>query len=110
MSDFDMKQHDTTPSLEATLTPAGNPKEGLEEAEKVWLIVRKKGGTGAPLFKSECVIVDAAAGRIRYDWEASDTEIAGEFQFEFEIEWPGGKESIPRIGYKTLGIEDDLDD
>lgn len=109
MSDFDIKQNDTTPSLVAILTPAGKPDTKLEGAEEVFLIVRKKGSTGEPKFKSLCVIVNDATGEVRYDWEATDTDTPGEYDFEFEIVWgPGKTESIPRVGYKSLDVEDDL--
>jgi hypothetical protein len=108
MADFVIKQNDTTPSLTAILTPAGEPEEFLVGAEEVFLIVREKGSLAGPKFKSLCTIDDAATGAVSYDWEASDTDTAGEFQFEFEVVWPSGVETIPREGYKTLLVEDDL--
>lgn len=116
MTDFYMKQHDVRPALVALLkeTPAGGEAEAinLEAAEAVYLVVREKGAadTEEPKFKKECEITTAAEGKVTYVWEEEDTDTAGEFYFEFEIEWSANEtETVPRKEYNVLDVEADLD-
>jgi hypothetical protein len=50
-------------------------------------------------------------GILRYDWQAGDTDISGEFKAEFEVDYGAGdKITIPNQGYLIVRIYDDLDD
>ena len=35
-------------------------------------------------------IVSAVDGSVKYEWGAAETDVAGEFQGEFEIDWDNG--------------------
>lgn len=55
-------------------------------------------------------IVDAAAGSVKYQWQADDTDETGRFQGEFEITFAdGGVQTVPTAGYIAVVITPELD-
>ena len=107
MADFSLKQNDTWPPLNATLTDANGPID-LTAATGVKLILAPTGG-GATIVNAACTIVSAVAGTVRYTWTTGDTTTIGTFKGEFEITWTGGKiGTVPNEGYFTVEILDDL--
>ena len=102
MSDFYIKRGDRGPSLAATMQDPDGIAIDLTAASAV----KFKMGTAVD---AEAVIVDADAGTVRYDWDEGDTNVAGTFNAEFEIEWADGrKQTVPNDGYFTVAIGRDL--
>lgn len=55
------------------------------------------------------VVTDAPNGMVRYDWGAGDTDIAGEYLAEFEVEEATGETTTyPNNGYLRVSILDKL--
>jgi hypothetical protein len=110
MADLTIKRHDTYPALKATLeqTNEAGVKEpiDLSTAVKVTLIMK----SGATLVEGVCTITNAKLGKVEYTFLAKDTEVAGTFNLEFEIDWGGGVklETVPNEGYREIAIEPDL--
>ena len=105
-SDFSLKQDDTWPPLNATLSDANGPIN-LTTATSVTFIMKPTGG-GSPI-TGTCTIVSAAAGTVRYVWVTGNTTVAGTYQAEFEILWADGKiGTVPNEGYFTVEILADL--
>lgn len=101
-NDFYIKRGDQGPSLMATLLDANDAPINLTTADT---ILFKMGAT----IDSAVVIVSAAAGTVRYDWDTGDTSRAGVFKAEFEIEWNDGrKQTVPNDGYININIDKDL--
>lgn len=99
---FYIKTGDTAPSIEATLKIDDVPVD-LTTATGV----RFKMGDS---LDEAAVIVDAAAGKVRYDWTSGQTSTAGTYDAEFEITWTGGGvQTVPSKGYMRIHIADDLD-
>jgi len=111
MSDFQIKQNDTRPGLSVTLLEGTNPID-LTNVEEVNIILREKSKTDVdgPDLKALCDIdADPTSGKVSYSWKASDTETSGEFSCEFELTYTdGGIETVPRSGFISIAIEDDL--
>lgn len=106
MADFSLKQHDTWPPLNATLSDANGPID-LTGATSVTLIMKPTGGGST--ITGTCTIVSAVAGTIRYTWITGNTAVAGTYNLEFEILWSDGKiGTVPNEGYKTVEILADL--
>ena len=98
-----MKRHDRLPSIQATLSA------DLTTATSVDFIMRATGG-GTPKVNAAAVVVDAAAGIVRYDWLATDTDTAGSYEAEWEVHWPSSKtQSFPTLEYHSIEILADLD-
>ena len=99
---FYIKKGDTAPSVEATLKRADNTPIDLSDASSINFHM------GA--LDEAAVIVDAEAGTVRYDWQASDTEAAGVFEAEFKITWGDGREqTVPNRGSIKVYITEDVE-
>ena len=112
MADFEIKQNDTWPPI-GLITPVvlsdNNGPIDLTGATVKFLM--RPADSQTIKVNSACVIVSAAAGTVRYNWSASDTDTAGEFVFEFQITFGDGKKAtVPNRGYKELTIYDDIGD
>lgn len=105
MADFTIKRGDNFPYLNATLTDQNGPIN-LTNAVSVKFIMKMTTGTAVT---GTATIVSAAAGTVQYQWGASDTNLVGEYNAEFEITWPSTKvETVPNSGYFTVSIVPDL--
>lgn len=92
-----IKQGDTSPSLEAVLTgPDGQPVD-LHGATVRFIMER--------VVDAQAAIVDAEAGKVRYDWKPGDTDRPGVFNAEFRVEYATGvRTTVPNSGYVTVHI------
>lgn len=108
---FRIKQGDTLPNIPFQIfKPDGVTPEDLTGAD-VSIVVRTKGGTNATpvLFKKPCDITDALLAKGVYDWDAGDTAVAGNYEYEFEITWADGNiQTVPVETYLELLIIDDI--
>lgn len=108
MADFSIKTFDRLPSIQATLSSAGQPID-LTNATTVTFIMRPAGG-GTPKVNAAATVVTPTAGVVRYDWTALDTNTAGSYQAEWQITWnTGKKQTVPTLSYHTIDVLADLD-
>ena len=104
---FSMKQNDTSPAIAAYLLDQDENPIDLT-ACTVRFIMRKRGETNYKVYQT-VTIVDEDTGRIRYNWDAADTDEAGTFDAEFEVTYSDGTiETFPNDTYVTVNILDDL--
>lgn len=108
MADFSIKQNDTAPSLEATLTDLDGSID-LTTATKVRLLLRGQRKTNPPTVAGDCIIVTPLTGEVKYVWVPADTIVADLYKGEFEIQWADGTIStVPNSSYFYIDILDDL--
>lgn len=134
MDAFVIKQHDTQPSLAATLSDDSGPIV-LPAGATVTFVMRKTSdGCGcddgandglmpgqngycnpvasqvatAPKVQRAGVIVNAALGQVRYDWVTGDTDTAGDFAGEFKVNVASAILTYPSTGYIPISINPDL--
>lgn len=102
---FIIKQGDTSPSIACTLyQPDGETPESVIGAT-VKFIMAAEDSIGTAKVKSDATIVDAATGRVRYDWATGDTDTAGSFVSEWEVTRADGSiETFPNGGYDPVAI------
>ncbi len=68
----------------------------------------KMGGT-VKVNKATMIVVVAASGIIEYAWGATDTDTAGTYDAEVEVDWGSSEvQSFPSTGYFTIQINEDL--
>lgn len=111
-ADFEMQRHDRLPSIQATLSA------DLTDAASVKFIMRKATAdyvpdfTGAAKVNATATIVEPAAGIVRYDWLAIDTDTAGTYVGQWEVTWTAGSkpQTFPTRTYHTILVRADLDD
>lgn len=110
MSTLRIKQGDLVPAATATLmqqvgTATATPID-LTTASSVKFAMRDRAG----VIKVDAAgtIVSAAAGTVKYQWTGTDTDTAGNYDMEWQITWPAGKQTVPGAGYDTVCIGDDI--
>lgn len=106
--DFFIKQGDRLPTIAGTLTDAaGQPLDLTDCAVEFHM---RKLGVSVPAVDAPAVIVNAAAGTVRYDWADGDTDTPGIFLAEWEITFPSGlTETVPNNGHLIIKITGELD-
>lgn len=103
---FYIKQNDTVPSIRATLQNGNGDPVDLINAS-VRFHMRAIGANTA--VDAAAVVVSAAAGIVQYNWTATDTDIIGSYQAEFEVTYPDSTvETFPNDGYIRVEIIDDI--
>lgn len=53
-------------------------------------------------------IEDATSGKVSYSWQAGDTDLAGTYIFEFEVDDGTGTVTYPNSGYGEIRIQEAL--
>ena len=107
-ADFTLKAHDRLPAIQATLL-ASDTAVDLSTATGVKFIMATAVGA-TPKVNATAVIEDAAAGVVRYDWLAVDTDAPGSYLAEWQVTWADGrKQSFPTLTYHTVDVLADLD-
>jgi hypothetical protein len=108
MSTFYIKQNDTAPSIQMTLTdPAGDPVD-LTSAASVNFHMKEAGQSIK--IEGAATIVDANLGTVKYDWAAGDTDTPGTYQCEVEITYSDSTvQTVPNDGYGTVIVTEELD-
>lgn len=106
MADFTIKRRDRLPALEMSLTDrTGAPVNLIGATARV--IVGRRGK--APLVDAPAVVVDGAAGSIRYDWADGDTATAGSYLLEVEVTFADGRRmTCPNNGHASVSVVEDL--
>ena len=108
MSNFYMKQNDTSPSIKVTCYDTDDTAIDLTGALSVRFHMRLKSDLSVKVDADGSVIV-ATDGTIKYDWSAGDTDTAGIYEAEFEVTYADSSvETFPNDGYITVTILDDI--
>lgn len=104
---FVIKQGDTRPSLRTTLRDAnGNAING--SAATVRFHMRKQRSATA-VIDAPATWVDQANGVVEYAWQTGDTDVAGIFDYDFQVTFSDDTiESFPNAGADQLEIEPSL--
>ena len=103
---FRIKQNDTSPSLEATLSDANLVPVNITYAT---VMLHMKAISGAVVLTRQMTITDAENGVVQYDWQAGDTATVGTYYVEFEVTYSDGNvETFPNTGSLPLVITREL--
>jgi hypothetical protein len=105
-ADFSLKAFDRLPSIQATLSA------DITGATVSFIMRPKAGGAVKVNAPAVVVSIDTAAKTsvVRYDWAATDTDIPGEYQAEWEVTFTGGKvQTFPTLTYHSIDVLADLD-
>ena len=105
---FYLKVGDRLPSIEATLLDFSGQAVNLTGATVEW--VYRKLGAATGLVRSAAV-VNAAQGKVRYDWVAEDTIEPGLLDAEWRVTFADGRKmSFPNHRHLRLQIVSNLVD
>jgi hypothetical protein len=107
MFDFYIKKGDRLPEIEAVLKYADGTVINLTGAS-VKFIFKKSGATTAVV--GNAVIVDEAAGSVKYSWGATDTDTKGAMTAEWEVTIGTNKITVPNHKHINILVHEDLGD
>ena len=109
MTDFYIKQDDTSPSLAATLKDSdGNAVDLTGATVRFHMTERPSEGKTAKV-DAAANVDTAASGEVSYDWQSGDTDTVGLYNAEWEVTYSSGKiETFPADGYTVIEVTDDL--
>jgi len=101
-----LKKNDTQPAIEAALEYEDGTPIDLTGAS-VRFIMAKTDGT--VVVNANATIVDATAGKVRYEWQQGDLSEEGRYNAEFEVTFPNGDVlTAPSQGYFIIEVQRDL--
>ena len=108
MIDLTIKQYDLDEPVRATLLDNG-VAVNLTGYDVYFVF---SSNATAPVFRRVCVVEDAAAGKVRYDWQAGDTATAGFYFAEFEAvaQATGTRKTYPSSDYIRVQVVAGLGD
>lgn len=100
-----MYKKDLLPTLEVDLKDANDDCLDLTTVQSVTFAMGES-SSNLIINHKPCEIVDAVHGLVRYNWEAGDTDIVGEFLGEIVVTFQNGKPESG--GLFTVSIQDSL--
>lgn len=110
---FKIKRNDTLPALKLSIisTDRLGSKTGYDLTNvtgATFTMIEDK--CKCPkVFSQEAQIVCYTGGTVQYNWQAVDTDTAGTYWGEFELNFSdGGRLSVPQMGGVKIEILDDL--
>ena len=103
---FTMKQNDTLPNVEVQLIDIeGNPIN----LDLCGVHFHMMCTNGELKINRPATIVNAENGEVKVEWQEGETDTAGTFICEFEINMPDGKTlTVPNDGYFLISIVKEL--
>ncbi len=102
-----IKRHDTAPAFTATLKDSAGAIVNLSGAAALFLMRDPR--TRTLKVSAAMTIVDAAAGKVRYDWVAGDTDRAAVYQVEVQVTFSDATiETFPNGSTHRLEVLKDL--
>ncbi len=107
MSSFTIRQGDTKPDLNRTLE--------FQDVDGAWKAINlttatsvtfrmKHWGNGTLKVERTATIVAPSTGAVRHAWLAADTNEAGTFQAEWEIDFNGDIQTVPNGDYDVIEV------
>ena len=106
MREFNIKQGDRLPVLDATLQNRSGTPIDLTTAVSVTFRMWQRGATSFAVNAAATIVV-AANGTVRYSWGASDTLVIGRYLAEFVITFSGSRnQTTPTAGTFFVNVID----
>lgn len=106
-ADFFLKRGDQLPALVVILKDATGAVVNLTGATVRFIMVNRY--DGSPVIDASATVVDAAAGKVAYSWDAGETTVSGFYSAEFEVTFASGlSRTFPNDTNIQIQITDDL--
>ena len=105
---FYIGQNDTASPIKRDLKDAFGSPVNLTGAS-VKFSMRVKPAGAVKVNGSSATVVTAGIGRVQYNFTASNTETADEYEGEFEVTFSDGSiQTFPNLGYIPVFVQDDI--
>ena len=107
MTDFTIKENDTSPALTATLQDDDGAAVDITGASVRFHMVKLN--ETATKIDAAADIVSEALGQVKYQWLTADTDTAGIYRGEWEVTYSDGTiETFPNDDMMEINIYEDL--
>jgi len=107
MATFVIKQNDTSPSIEATLTDINGSAVNIASSSVRFHMKNMSNNT--LIVDQAATIVNAASGIVRYAWQSADTQKPGLYNCEFEVTYSDNSiETFPNDDKIIVSIESEI--
>lgn len=90
MSDLTLVQGDTAPKIFGSILKPDGTAKSLTGVTEVAFQMRKSDDRRYTV-DAEADVVDAATGRVSYDWEPNDLAVEGEYIAQWQLTFADGK-------------------
>ncbi|MCA1594875.1 MAG: phage baseplate upper protein [Chloroflexi bacterium] len=90
--DFSIGKGDTLPALVSDLTNDVGDPISLSGATVTLVYVLNPGTSSEVVSQRAATIIDAAKGRVQYQWLAGDTQVVGVYEFYWKVITPAGNQ------------------
>jgi len=109
-TDFYIKQDDRLPEIESILKDADDTVINLSGATVKFIMTSKLADIGStPKVEADATVVDAVTGHVKYAWIAADTDTAGVYRAEWEVQFADTRlETFPNDSYLEVKVTGDL--
>lgn len=113
MSDFTIKEGDQSPAIKYQLQDDSGNAVDIQGYNDVRFLM-KSTSSGSSLkvddnTSGNVTVTDAANGKVKYEWQSSDTDTADNYKAEWEVEYSSGdKETFPNHDYIDIHVQRDL--
>lgn len=116
MAEYWIKQGDTAPRIESTLTDGANTPVDIAQAD-IFFTLRRIDDDGTPIVNKIAASndqitdgEDGSRGFVHYDWTIGDTDIAGGYRAEWEVLFVNNLVmTFPNNGYDLIAIIEQLE-
>ena len=103
---FNIKQNDTSPSLQAILKDASGTAISLTGAS---VRFHMKALDGTVKVDAAMTVTDNLNGVVQYDWQIGDTDTVGSYSVEFEVTYSDSTiETFPNNQNLTISVVREL--
>lgn len=107
-SSYFIKRNDTKGTIECNLLDGDSTAADLTGAT-VKFLMRREGRSDAKVDAEASVVGDPAEGIVSYQWQAADTDTAGDYEAEFEVTFSDGRvATFPSDGYISVKVLADV--
>ena len=104
-----LKRNDTLPSLTVTLSDSDGVALNLSAVSGISFTMKDIDSDDLKINSAAATIENAAKGQVFYNFSSADTNLAGTYQAEFELNYiVANKLSVPVQGALTIVILEDF--
>tara|TARA_R100001443_G_scaffold102621_1_gene110848 strand:+ start:140 stop:484 length:345 start_codon:yes stop_codon:yes gene_type:complete len=106
-----MKRNDTRPFLDVILQDVdGNALDLSATVSGVTFTMKDLDSDSTKVQAQACTVIPETTGMVRYSWSAGDTNTAGTFVGEFQIQYNDGTQlTIPTSSVLSIVVLEDYD-
>ncbi len=107
----EFKKGDTADPLQGNLQDQ-NGNADISGFQTVKLYMRNVADGTKKIDGKTMTVLDENTGNVKYEWDAEDVDTTGVYEAEIVVDYgtPGGKETFPSDGFKSIQIVDDIEE